>query len=122
MFQFPIALFFVSHKFIAEKGKIIFIITSLSFSHRSADPSSSSSPEATSVLDGASSVDRLLSQSSSARSSGDHRRALFCLERALEVASASVRMRAERAEALAALGRLTEARDAANDLLRQDST
>ena len=48
--------------------------------------------------------------------------ALYFLDRALEVATASRSLKLLRAECLAYLGRYGEAQEVANDLLRQDST
>ena len=45
--------------------------------------------------------------------------ALFCLDRALEVATAARSLKLLRAECLAYLGRYGEAQEVANDLLRQ---
>lgn len=53
---------------------------------------------------------------------GDYRKALYFLDRALEVATASRSLKLLRAECLAYLGRYGEAQEVANDLLRQDST
>ena len=52
---------------------------------------------------------------------GDHRKALFCIDRAIGIAIASRQLKIWRAECLALLGRTPEAQELANDLLRQDS-
>ncbi len=61
-------------------------------------------------------------EADTAYSNKDYRKALFCLDRALEVAPASRQIKILRAESLAFLGRYPEAQELANDLLRQDST
>lgn len=52
---------------------------------------------------------------------GDYRRALFCAERALTVATGSAHLRVRRAECLVLLGRYAEAQDIVHDMLRADS-
>ncbi|KAF0293586.1 DnaJ subfamily C member 7 [Amphibalanus amphitrite] len=52
---------------------------------------------------------------------GDYRRALFCAERALTVATGSSHLRVRRAECLVLLGRYSEAQDIVHDMLRADS-
>ena len=47
--------------------------------------------------------------------------ALFCLDRALSISSASRQLKISRAECLAFLGRYSEAQEVANDLLRLDN-
>lgn len=47
--------------------------------------------------------------------------ALFCLDRALQIATACRALKVSRAECLAFLGRYAEAQEVANDLLRSDS-
>lgn len=54
--------------------------------------------------------------------SGDYRKALYHIEQALQIASASSRLKLSKAECLAFLGRFKEAQEVANDLLRTDST
>jgi len=51
----------------------------------------------------------------------DYRKALFCLDRALSISSASKHIKISRAECLAILGRYAEAQEIANDILRQDN-
>merc|ERR1711981_608187 len=51
----------------------------------------------------------------------DFRKALFCLDRALSISSASRQLKISRAECLAFLGRYSEAQEVANDLLRLDN-
>ena len=52
----------------------------------------------------------------------DYRKALYHIDQALKIASASQRLKLSRAECLANLGRHKEAQEVANDLLRNDST
>merc|ERR1719150_2003395 len=52
----------------------------------------------------------------------DYRKALYHIDQALKIASASQRLKLLRAECLANLGRHKEAQEVANDLLRNDST
>ena len=52
----------------------------------------------------------------------DYRKALYHIDQALKIASASQRLKLLRAECLANLGRHKEAQEGANDLLRNDST
>ena len=52
----------------------------------------------------------------------DYRKALYHIDQALKIASASQRLKLSRAECLAYLGRFKEAQDMSNDLLRNDST
>lgn len=66
-------------------------------------------------------LERFRSEAEAASASGDHRRALFCLDRALAVATAGRQLKISRSECLAFLGRYAEAQELANDLLRQDS-
>ena len=47
--------------------------------------------------------------------------ALFCLDRALSISSASRHIKISRAECLAFLGRYAEAQEIANDILRLDN-
>ena len=47
--------------------------------------------------------------------------ALFCLDRALSISSASRQLKISRAECLAFLGRYGEAQEVANDILRLDN-
>ena len=47
--------------------------------------------------------------------------ALFCLDRALSISSASRQLKISRAECLAFLGRYGEAQEVANDMLRLDN-
>jgi DnaJ family protein C protein 7 len=51
----------------------------------------------------------------------DYRKALFCLDRALAISSASRQLKISRAECLAFLGRYGEAQEVANDILRLDN-
>uniref|UniRef100_A0A4W4FLZ7 DnaJ homolog subfamily C member 7 n=1 Tax=Electrophorus electricus TaxID=8005 RepID=A0A4W4FLZ7_ELEEL len=52
----------------------------------------------------------------------DFRMVVFCMDRALESASACHRFKVLKAECLALLGRYTEAQSVASDILRMDST
>ena len=52
----------------------------------------------------------------------DYRKALYHIDQALKIASASQRLKLSRAECLAFLGRYKEAQDVSNDILRNDST
>jgi len=52
----------------------------------------------------------------------DYRKALYHIDQALKIASASQKLKLSRAECLAFLGRYKEAQEVANDLLRNDST
>merc|ERR1719412_220848 len=52
----------------------------------------------------------------------DYRKALYHIDQALRIASASQKLKLSRAECLAFLGRYKEAQEVANDLLRNDST
>merc|ERR1712223_1393799 len=58
----------------------------------------------------------------SAFAQSDYRKALYHIEQALKIASASQKLKLSRAECLAFLGRYKEAQEVANDLLRNDST
>lgn len=52
----------------------------------------------------------------------DYRKALYHIDQALKIASASQKLKLSRAECLAFLGRYKEAQEVANELLRNDST
>ena len=52
----------------------------------------------------------------------DYRKALYHIDQALKIASASQRLKLSRAECLANLGHHKEAQEVANDLLKNDST
>ncbi|XP_037086026.1 dnaJ homolog subfamily C member 7-like [Pollicipes pollicipes] len=66
-------------------------------------------------------VTRLSHELDLAWQKGDYRRALFCAERALTVATGSAQLRVRRAECLVLLGRYAEAQDIVQDMLRADS-
>jgi len=53
--------------------------------------------------------------------SGEHRRVVFTMDRALVIAPACTQYKVRRAESLACLGRYQEAQEAANDMLRSHS-
>lgn len=67
-------------------------------------------------------LQKLQADANQALSSGEPRKALFCLDRALEIATASYTLKLLRAECLADLGRYFEAQEVANDMLRLDNT
>ena len=55
-------------------------------------------------------VERLVADSQQALTASDYRRALYCLDKALELATHSLTMKTSRAECLAFLGRYSEVR------------
>lgn len=66
-------------------------------------------------------VDRMVSDSQQAYQSKDYRKSLWCLDKALEIATHSLTLKTSRAECLAFLGRYTEASEAANSVLQFDN-
>ena len=66
-------------------------------------------------------VEKMVSDSQQAYQSKDYRKSLWCLDKALEVASYSLIIKTSRAECLAFLGRYTEASEAANSVLQFDN-
>lgn len=66
-------------------------------------------------------VSRLTKELDLAIEKADYRRALFCAERALTVATGSSHLRCRRAECLVYLGRYSEAQDIVHDMMRADS-
>merc|ERR1711872_421936 len=66
-------------------------------------------------------VDRLKTDGQQAYQASDYRRALYCLEKALEISTHSLLLKTSRAECLAFLGRYTEASEGANAVLQIDN-
>merc|ERR1711970_1435401 len=66
-------------------------------------------------------VEKMVSDSQQAYQGKDYRKSLWCLDKALEVASHSLAIKTSRAECLAFLGRYTEASEAANSVLQFDN-
>merc|ERR550525_1542179 len=66
-------------------------------------------------------VDRLKTDGQQAYQASDYRRALYCLDKALEIATHSLLLKTSRAECLAFLGRYTEASEGANAVLQLDN-
>jgi len=66
-------------------------------------------------------VERMVSDSQQAYQAKDYRKSLWCLDKALEVATHSNTIKTSRAECLAFLGRYTEASEAANSVLQFDN-
>merc|ERR1719305_269139 len=66
-------------------------------------------------------VDRLKTDGQQAYQASDYRRALYCLDKALELANYSTTIKTSRAECLAFLGRYAEASEAANAVLQLDN-
>jgi len=67
-------------------------------------------------------VERMSGDSQQAYNSKDYRKALYCLDKALGIATNSVSLKTARAECLAFLGRYPEAAEAANSVLQSDNT
>jgi len=67
------------------------------------------------------SVDKLVSDSKQAYNSRDYRKALWCLDKALEISNYSTTIKTSRAECLAFLGRYGEASETANSVLQIDN-
>ena len=67
------------------------------------------------------SLEKLVGDSQQAYQAKDYRKSLWCLDKALEIASNSHIIRTSRAECLAFLGRYTEASEAANSVLQFDN-
>merc|ERR1711892_808643 len=66
-------------------------------------------------------VERMVTDSQQAYQAKDYRKSLWCLDKALEVATHSSTIKTSRAECLAFLGRYTEASEAANSVLQFDN-
>merc|ERR1712038_625433 len=66
-------------------------------------------------------VEKMVSDSQQAYQGKDYRKSLWCLDKALEVATHSLAIKTSRAECLAFLGRYTEASEAANSVLQFDN-
>jgi len=66
-------------------------------------------------------VERLRADGQQAYQSGDFRRSLYCIDKALEVSTHSLSLKASRAECLAFLGRYSEASETANAVLQFDN-
>jgi len=66
-------------------------------------------------------VEKMVSDSIQAYQCKDYRKSLWCLDKALEVATHSLTIKTSRAECLAFLGRYTEASEAANSVLQFDN-
>jgi len=66
-------------------------------------------------------IERMVTDSSQAYAAGDFRKALWCLDKALEVANYSITIKTSRAECLAFLGRYAEASETANSVLQIDN-
>jgi len=66
-------------------------------------------------------VEKMVSDSQQAYHSKDYRKSLWCLDKALEIATYSLTIKTSRAECLAFLGRYTEASEAANSVLQFDN-
>merc|ERR1719370_1148341 len=66
-------------------------------------------------------VDKMVSDSQQAYQGKDYHKSLWCLDKALEVATHSLAIKTSRAECLAFLGRYTEASEAANSVLQFDN-
>ncbi len=69
----------------------------------------------------ASTLERFKADAQASYDAGDFRKALYCLDRALAIASACRALKISRAECLAFLGRYAESQEVANDLLRLDN-
>jgi len=66
-------------------------------------------------------IEKYESDSQQAYNSKDFRKALYCLDKSLEIAPYSARTKTSRAECLAFLGRYAEAQEAANSILQFDT-
>ena len=66
-------------------------------------------------------MERLRADGQQAHQAGDYRRALYSLDKALELSTHSLAMKTTRAECLAFLGRYSEASEAANAVLQFDN-
>ena len=66
-------------------------------------------------------VEKMVSDSQQSYQAKDYRKSLWCLDKALEVATHSLTIKTSRAECLAFLGRYTEASEAANSVLQFDN-
>jgi len=66
-------------------------------------------------------IEKFESDSQQAYNNKDFRKALYCLDKSLEIASHSVRTKTARAECLAFLARYPEAQEAANSILQFDT-
>jgi len=66
-------------------------------------------------------VSRMTGEAYLAYTGKDYRKALYCLDKALEVANHSTSLKTSRAECLAFLGRYSEASEAANSVLQFDN-
>ena len=60
----------------------------------------------------------MVSDSQQSYSAGDYRKSLWCLDKALELATYSTTIKTSRAECLAFLGRYAEASETANSVLQ----
>jgi len=66
-------------------------------------------------------IERMVSDSQQSYSAGDYRKSLWCLDKALELATYSTTIKTSRAECLAFLGRYAEASETANSVLQIDN-
>jgi len=66
-------------------------------------------------------IEKMVSDSQQAYHSKDYRKSLWCLDKALEIATYSLTIKTSRAECLAFLGRYIEASEAANSVLQFDN-
>jgi len=66
-------------------------------------------------------VERMTSDSQQAYAAKDYRKALYCLDKSLAVATHSMSLKTSRAECLSFLGRYAEAAEAANSVLQFDN-
>ena len=66
-------------------------------------------------------IEKMVSDSQQSYQSKDYRKSLWCLDKALEIATYSLIIKTSRAECLAFLGRYTEASEAANSVLQFDN-
>eukprot|EP00088_Acartia_fossae_P023267 TRINITY_DN2432_c0_g1_i1.p1 TRINITY_DN2432_c0_g1~~TRINITY_DN2432_c0_g1_i1.p1 ORF type:complete len:503 (-),score=178.02 TRINITY_DN2432_c0_g1_i1:1243-2751(-) len=66
-------------------------------------------------------LERFKEETMNSLNTKDHRRALYCLDKCLEIATHSLPLKALRAECLAFLGRYAEASEAANGVLTLDN-
>ena len=66
-------------------------------------------------------VEKLRADGQQAYQSGDFRRSLYCIDKALEVSTHSLSLKASRAKCLAFLGRYSEASETANTVLQFDN-
>ena len=66
-------------------------------------------------------VEKMVGDSKQACSAGDYRKALWCLDQALQISNYSTTIKTSRAECLAFLGRYAEASETANSVLQIDN-